>query len=75
VISEVPISITEAILGCKITVETLEGKINIDLKPGVNNGSEFILKNHGMPPFSPPETYDVNKLRGDHILRFKIVLP
>ena len=31
IISEVPISITEAILGSKLTVDTLEGKINIDL--------------------------------------------
>jgi len=51
VISEVPISITEAILGCKLTVETLDGNLNIDLKPGVNTGQEFILKHHGMPPF------------------------
>jgi molecular chaperone DnaJ len=60
VTSEIPISITEAILGSKVTVETLDGRLNIDLKPGTNTGQEFVLKHHGMPPFSPPENYDVN---------------
>jgi molecular chaperone DnaJ len=51
VISEVPLSLTEAILGSKITVDTLEGKINLEVKPGTNSGTEFVMKHHGMPPF------------------------
>jgi DnaJ-class molecular chaperone len=75
IISEVPLSITEAILGCKITIETLDGRFNVEVKPGTNSGSEIRLKHHGMPPFHPPDNYDVNQLRGDHIIRLKIVLP
>lgn len=74
-ISEIPISITEAILGCKITLETLDGKITVDVKAGTNTGEELVLKHFGMTPFHPPDNYDVNTLRGDHILRFKVVMP
>lgn len=51
VISEVPLSLIEAILGSKITVDTLEGKVNLEVKPGTNSGTEFVMKHHGMPPF------------------------
>lgn len=74
-ISEVPISITEAILGCKITLETLDGKITVDVKAGTNTGEELVMNHFGMTPFHPPDNYDVNTLRGDHILRFNVVMP
>lgn len=51
VVSEVPLSLTEAILGSNITVDTLEGKVNLEVKPGTNSGAEFVMKHHGMPPF------------------------
>lgn len=70
-----PLSITEAILGCKITVDTLDGKLNVEVKPGTNSGTELRLKHHGMPPFHPPENYDPEALRGDHVIKFKIVIP
>lgn len=70
-----PLSITEAILGCKITVETAEGKRTVHVKPGTNGGDEMVLKKHGFEPFHPPDHYDVHQLKGDHILRFKVVIP
>ena len=75
VISEVPLSLTEAILGCKITVDTLDGKISLEVQPGTNNGEEIALKHKGMPPFQPPDNYNLNELRGGHILRFKVMIP
>jgi DnaJ-class molecular chaperone len=47
----------------------------LEIKPGTNTGSELFLKHYGMPPFQPPENYDVNLLRGDHIIKFKVVIP
>lgn len=73
--TEVPLTITEAILGCILTLDTLEGPLNVKLSPGTNTGSELKLQHLGMPPLHPPDNYDVNKLRGDHIVRFKVVLP
>jgi molecular chaperone DnaJ len=31
IVSEITLSLSEAILGCKLTVETVDGKINIEL--------------------------------------------
>ena len=69
------LSLTEAILGCIVTVETLDGKLNVKVKPGVNSGDEMVLQHLGMPPMNPPPNYDVEKLRGKHVLRFKVVIP
>jgi DnaJ-class molecular chaperone len=51
IVSEIPISLSEAILGSKITVDTLDGKLNLEVKPGTNTGTEFVLRHYGMPPF------------------------
>lgn len=72
VISELHLSLTEAVLGCKITVETLDGPINIEISPGANTGEEMRLRHFGMPPFNVPDNYDANQLRGDHVLKFKV---
>jgi DnaJ-class molecular chaperone len=51
VVSEISLSLSEAILGCKLTVDTIDGKLNIAMKPGVNDGDEFVIKNRGACPF------------------------
>ena len=33
------------------------------------------LKHFGVPEFNPPSEYDPRELRGDHILKFKVILP
>jgi len=33
------------------------------------------LKHYGVPEFDPPENYDPIKLRGNHIVQFKVRLP
>ena len=49
IVSDIQLNLSEAILGTKLTVETVDGKRNINVNPGVNNGDEMILKYHGMP--------------------------
>jgi DnaJ-class molecular chaperone len=51
IVSEIPISISEAIFGGKFTVDTIDGKLNLDMKPGINDGEEVLIKSYGMPPF------------------------
>ena len=75
IVSEVPLSLTQAILGCTVTVDTLDGKMNVEVSPGVSDGEELTLKNLGVQPFHTPENYDVNSLRGDHIIRIKVIMP
>jgi DnaJ-class molecular chaperone len=75
VVSEVPLSLFEAIKGTQVTVQTIHGKITIQTEPGVCCGDSLVLQRFGVPEFDPPENYDPLDLRGDHIVRFKVLLP
>lgn len=49
VFCRVPISITQATLGCEQEVPTLEGKARITIPPGTQNDRIFRLKQKGIP--------------------------
>ena len=70
-----PISLSEAILGTKMTVDTVDGKLNINVKAGINDGDIITLKHLGMIPFHPKEGFDINSQRGDQIIKLKVVIP
>jgi molecular chaperone DnaJ len=48
-ISTVSIPATEAMLGTKVTVPTLEGEEEIEVEPGTQPGTEKVLKGAGLP--------------------------
>ena len=48
-ISVVSIPATEAMLGTKVTVPTLEGEEEIEVEPGTQPGAEKVLKGVGLP--------------------------
>lgn len=56
--SVVDISLSQAVLGTKVTIETIYGKVNIEVEPGTQDGDQVCLKNWGVEPFNPPENYD-----------------
>ena len=56
-------------LGGKTTIETLKGKIHIDIKPGTANGSVLRLKGRGMPAGKNFDTF------GDLYATVNIILP
>jgi curved DNA-binding protein len=39
----------EAVLGTKLSVPTLEGRVSIKLPPGTQNGQQLRLRGHGLP--------------------------
>ncbi|MBI5443347.1 MAG: molecular chaperone DnaJ [Deltaproteobacteria bacterium] len=49
VVCEVPISFTQAILGAKIDVPTLEGNAPVQVPPGTQHGTVLTLKGRGGP--------------------------
>ncbi len=59
---EVPITIKEAILGAKITVPTISGKVAVNVPPYASSGEKLRLKGKGI-------------LSGDQIITLKIVSP
>jgi len=75
--STVPITLSQAILGAQVTIETVDGPVNIAIPAGTQHSDQMKLKHFGANEWNPPESYqyDPRLLRGDHIIRFKIVLP
>ena len=66
VLCEVPISFTQAALGAKILVPTLDGKVEYEIPEGTQTGKEFILREKGIPEVNNP------RRRGNH--RFTVVV-
>ena len=66
VLCEVPITFTQAALGGKILVPTLDGKVEFEIPEGTQTGKEFILPGKGIPQVGNP------KRRGNH--RFTVVV-
>ena len=73
--TEVPLNLVEAIRGAKITIQTIDGPLTIVTKPGVCTGDTMRLKHFGAHEFNPPDAYDPQTLRGDHIVKFNVILP
>jgi len=65
---EVPISVTEAALGAKIDVPTVDGKASMRIPPETSSGKIFRLRGMGVPHLK-------GSGRGDQFVTVKIVLP
>ncbi|MCM8803813.1 MAG: molecular chaperone DnaJ [Candidatus Omnitrophica bacterium] len=65
---EVPITITQAVLGDEIEVPTLTGKIKLKIPPGTQNGDLLRLRNMGMPKLN-------GYGKGDMIVKIKVLIP
>ena len=65
---ELPINITEAILGCKKEVPTLYGNINLVIPAGSQNGDKHRLRGKGVENVS-------SKRKGDMYITLKILMP
>lgn len=66
---ELPISIDEAILGAKVQVPTVDGKVTVTVPPNTSSGTRLRLKGRGVPASRPKGT------PGDQYVRLKVVLP
>jgi molecular chaperone DnaJ len=65
----VPVTVTEATLGAKIEVPTLEGRALLRIPPGTNSGQKFRLREKGVPLARDP------KRRGDQDVEVQGVVP
>ena len=68
IISNVEISFAQAALGCRLEVETLDGKEEIKIKPGTQPNDKIILKSMGMVQLN-------GFRRGDHIINIDVKIP
>lgn len=70
VVCEMPISFTQAALGCKIEVPTLNGLATLKIPVGTKSGQIFRLKNMGFP-----EMNNWTRRRGHQLIRVMIEVP
>lgn len=66
--SEVPVTLTEAVLGARIEVPTLEGAAALALPPGTQSGQVFRLRGKGLPRLD-------RERRGDLYVTVKVLIP
>jgi len=65
----VPITVSEAALGAKIEVPTVEGKAQLKIPAGTQSGQKFRLRERGVPSLRNPA------MRGDQFIEVQITLP
>ena len=68
VLSNIEISFAQAALGCRLEVETLDGKEEINIKPGTQPKEKIILKSRGIIELN-------GYRRGDHIINIDVKIP
>ena len=65
---EIPISFTQAALGCNLDVPTLDGKVQMRIPAGTQPGALFRLKGKGIPALRGGS-------RGDQLVRVRLEVP
>ena len=65
---ELPVTLTEAVLGGKVKVPTVGGSVMLNVPPGSNTGTSLRLKGRGLLDRK-------SKQRGDQYVKLKVVLP
>ena len=65
---ELPLTITDATLGCKKEIPTLYGNVDITIPAGTQNGSKMRLKGKGIENVN-------NKRKGDMYVVTKVIIP
>lgn len=63
------ISPAQAVLGDTVTVKTLDGEQNVQIRAGIQNGNTIKIKGAGVPILSRPSQ------RGDHIIVVTVKIP
>jgi molecular chaperone DnaJ len=69
VLSEISISYLQAILGCRIQVNTVDGPQELLVPAGTQPNTVITLENHGVPRLGNPVS------RGDHLITILIDIP
>jgi DnaJ-class molecular chaperone len=64
---ELPVTISEAVLGAKVEVPTVEGRVTLTIPPGTSSGAKLRLRGRGIR--------NQDGSRGDQIVRVEIVAP
>lgn len=69
ILSEITISYLQAILGCRLEVNTVDGPEEISIPAGTQPGTVLTLEDHGVPKLGN----DIS--RGDHLITVNVHIP
>jgi molecular chaperone DnaJ len=69
ILSEIKISYLQAILGCRLEVNSVDGPVELLIPPGTQPNTVMKLENRGVPRLGNPVS------RGDHLLTVLIDIP
>lgn len=69
ILSEMKISYLQAILGCRLEANTVDGPVELTIPPGTQPNTVLTLENHGVPKLGNPVS------RGDHLIKILIDIP
>ncbi len=67
-LKDLPVGFTQAALGAKVIVKTLDGDIEVKIPAGTQGGTILKIKNKGVPHIN-------SKSRGDLLLTVRVVVP
>jgi len=68
IVCTVPITVTEAALGTKIEVPSIDGKALLRIPPGTQSGQKFRLRGKGAPSLR-------GELKGNQIVEVRVIVP
>jgi molecular chaperone DnaJ len=66
--TKIPVTVSEATLGAKVEVPTIDGRSIVRIPPGTNSGKTLRLKEKGVPSAR-------NGARGDQYVEIQVVVP
>ncbi|HBE21533.1 MAG TPA: molecular chaperone DnaJ, partial [Cyanobacteria bacterium UBA11367] len=69
ILSELKISYLQAILGCRLEVDTVDGGVELKIPPGTQPGTVLTLEDRGVPKLGNAVS------RGDHLITILIDIP
>ncbi len=69
ILSEITISYLQAILGCTVTVDTVDGEQELTIPAGTQPNTVLTLENLGVPKLGN------DAIRGDHLITVKVDIP
>ncbi len=65
----IPVTVSEAALGSKVEVPTIDGRAQLKIPPGTQSGQKLRLREKGVPSATK------EGVRGDEIVEVKVVVP
>jgi molecular chaperone DnaJ len=69
ILSEIKVSYLQAILGCRLEVNTVDGPTELTIPAGTQPNTVMTLEGHGVPKLGNPVS------RGDHLITIEIDIP